>query len=53
MTKYAAPGEPGSVVAFQPRYDHFIGGAYVPPMKSQSFENPTPVTGQTFTEIAR
>src|ERR1700749_5092285 len=53
MTKYAAPGEAGSVVTYRPRYDHFIGGEYVPPASGKYFENPTPVTGQTFTEIAR
>jgi aldehyde dehydrogenase len=53
MARYAAPGEPGSIVTFQPRYDHFIGGEYVPPAKGRYFENPTPVTGGTFTEIAR
>jgi aldehyde dehydrogenase len=53
MTTYAAPGTPGSVVRYRPRYDHFIGGEYVPPVNGQYFENPTPVTGQAFTEIAR
>jgi aldehyde dehydrogenase len=53
MSTYAAPGTPGSVVRYQPRYDHFIGGEYVPPAKGRYFENPTPVTGQVFTEIAR
>src|SRR6201986_4423676 len=53
MTKYAAPGEAGSVVTYRPRYDHFIGGEYVPPASGKYFENPTPVTGETFTEIAR
>src|SRR3954449_4349270 len=53
MAKYAPPGTEGSVVSFKPRYDHFIGGEYVPPAKGQYFENPTPVTGETFTEIAR
>lgn len=53
MTKYAAPGTPGSVVAYEARYDHFIGGEYVPPAKGGYFANQTPVTGKTFTEIAR
>ena len=53
MTKYAAPGEAGSVVSYRPRYDHFIGGEYVPPASGKYFENPTPITGQVFTEIAR
>ncbi|HWO66357.1 MAG TPA: aldehyde dehydrogenase [Umezawaea sp.] len=53
MAEFAAPGQPGSVVAYQERYDHFIGGEYVAPAKGAYFENPTPVTGQVFTEIAR
>ncbi|SDJ60285.1 aldehyde dehydrogenase [Lentzea albidocapillata subsp. violacea] len=53
MAKYAAPGQPGSVVTYRDRYDHFIGGEYVPPAKGQYFANPTPVTGENFTEIAR
>jgi aldehyde dehydrogenase len=53
MARYAAPGESGSIVSYESRYDHFIGGEYVPPAKGQYFDNPTPVTGQTFTEIAR
>ncbi|MFJ8825894.1 aldehyde dehydrogenase family protein [Streptomyces sp. NPDC102467] len=53
MTRYAAPGTEGSVVSYQARYDHFIGGAYVPPARGQYFENPSPVNGQPFTEIAR
>jgi aldehyde dehydrogenase len=53
MAKYATPGDTDSVVTFKPRYDNFIGGDYVAPVKGQYFENPTPVTGQTFTEVAR
>jgi aldehyde dehydrogenase len=53
MTKYAAPGENGSPATYRTRYDHYIGGEYSPPAKGQYFENPTPVTGQAFTEIAR
>ncbi|MEV8020038.1 aldehyde dehydrogenase family protein [Streptomyces sp. NPDC086554] len=53
MTRYAAPGTEGAVVSYQARYDHFIGGEYVPPARGQYFENPSPVNGQPFTEIAR
>src|SRR5205823_1558087 len=53
MARYAAPGEPGSAVSFRPRYDHYIGGEFVPPAEGRYFENLTPVTGQPFTEIAR
>ncbi|MGW0734847.1 acetaldehyde dehydrogenase ExaC [Streptomyces sp. NPDC002851] len=53
MTRYAAPGTEGAVVSYQSRYDHYIGGEYVPPARGQYFENPSPVNGQTFTEVAR
>lgn len=53
MTRYANPGSEGSIVSYQPRYDHWIGGEYVPPARGEYFENPTPITGQPFTEIAR
>ncbi|GAA2173931.1 aldehyde dehydrogenase family protein [Agrococcus versicolor] len=53
MTVYARPGAEGSVVSYESRYDHYIGGRYVPPVKGQYFENPTPITGQTFCEVAR
>ncbi|MDR7382213.1 aldehyde dehydrogenase family protein [Promicromonospora iranensis] len=53
MTVYAAPGTEGAVVTFRPRYDHWIGGEYVPPANGQYFENPSPVNGRTFTEVAR
>lgn len=53
MTIYTPPGSDGAIVNYQSRYDHYIGGEYVPPAKGQYFENPSPVTGRTFTEIAR
>ncbi|UQA97201.1 acetaldehyde dehydrogenase ExaC [Streptomyces halobius] len=53
MPRYANPGSADAVMNYRPRYDHWIGGAYVPPAGGQYFENPTPVNGQTFTEIAR
>ena len=53
MTVYAAPGQPGAIAEYKPRYDHWIGGEYVAPSSGEYFENPSPVTGQTFTEVAR
>lgn len=40
-------------VEFKKRYDNFIGGEFVAPAKGMYFENPSPVTGQTFCEVAR
>ena len=53
MTVYARPGTEGSLMNFQARYDNYIGGEWVAPAKGRYFENPTPVTGQTFCEVAR
>ncbi len=53
MSRYAAPGSDGAVMNYQSRYDHWIGGGYVAPKQGGYFENPTPVTGASFTEIAR
>ena len=53
MTTYTAPGQSGSPVSVASRYGNFIGGEFVPPSKGQYFENPSPVNGQPFTEIAR
>ncbi|GJF08360.1 aldehyde dehydrogenase [Mycolicibacterium cyprinidarum] len=53
MTVYARPGTDGSLMSFKPRYENFIGGQWVPPSAGRYFENPTPITGQVFCEIAR
>ncbi|WP_454293609.1 acetaldehyde dehydrogenase ExaC [Salana multivorans] len=53
MTVYAAPGTEGSLVTYRARYDHYIGGEFVPPKNGRYFEDITPITGQPFTEIAR
>jgi len=53
MTVYAQPGAEGSVVTYKPRYDNWIGGEYVAPVKGQYFENPSPVNGKVFCEVAR
>ncbi|MGO4636645.1 aldehyde dehydrogenase family protein [Streptomyces sp. 2RAF24] len=53
MTRYAAPGTEGSIMSYEPRYDHWIGGEYVAPARGRYFENPSPVDGRAFTEVAR
>ncbi|KLU08906.1 MULTISPECIES: aldehyde dehydrogenase family protein [Kocuria] len=52
-TVYAQPGTEGSKITFKPRYEHWIGGEWVPPVKGQYFENISPVNGKPFTEVAR
>ncbi|GGR84027.1 aldehyde dehydrogenase family protein [Streptomyces nojiriensis] len=53
MARYAAPGTEGALMTYASRYDHFIGGEYVPPARGRYFENPSPVNGRVFAEVAR
>jgi len=53
MTVYAAPGTPGAKVTFKPRYENWIGGEWVAPVKGQYFEDISPVNGKPFAEVAR
>jgi aldehyde dehydrogenase len=49
---FVAPGQPGSLVDVKPRYENFIGGRWVAPVKGQYMKDISPVTGQPFTEVA-
>jgi aldehyde dehydrogenase/alcohol dehydrogenase len=53
MPVFANPGAEGAIMSFESRYENFIGGKWVPPVKGQYFENPSPVNGKTFCEVAR
>ncbi len=53
MTVYANPGTPDAVFTYNHRYDNFIGGEYVAPVRGQYFENPSPVNGKIFCEVSR
>jgi aldehyde dehydrogenase len=50
---YANPGSENSVVTFKSRYENFIGGKWVAPVKGNYFTNTTPVTGEAICEIPR
>src|SRR5579872_2183092 len=50
---YANPGTEGSIVSFAPRYDNFIGGDWVAPAQGEYFDNPSPVDGKVFCQVAR
>jgi aldehyde dehydrogenase len=51
--RYSRPNSSGAKVSFESRYDNFIGGQWVRPVRGQYFENITPVTGKPFCEVAR
>jgi aldehyde dehydrogenase len=48
---YEAPGMPRSPVSLERRYENFIGGKWVPPVRGEYAENVTPVTGEAFTKV--
>jgi aldehyde dehydrogenase len=50
---YASPGQKDSLITFKKRYENFIGGEWVSPVRGEYFNNVTPVTGQVFCEVAR
>ena len=50
---YAAPGTENSVVSFKSRYENYIGGEWVAPVKGQYFDNVSPVNNEVFCEIPR
>lgn len=50
---YTKPGESESIVVVKPRYENFIGGKWVPPVRGEYSSNLSPVTGRAFTQVAR
>jgi aldehyde dehydrogenase len=48
-----ALSELSSKIRIRPRYDNFIGGQWVVPVRGQYFTNLTPVTGKPLCEVAR
>ncbi|GAB3661748.1 acetaldehyde dehydrogenase ExaC [Ramlibacter alkalitolerans] len=50
---FAKPGAAGAPVAFKTRYDNFIGGRFVAPVRGQYFDVLTPINGQPYTQAAR
>ncbi|MGO2051947.1 aldehyde dehydrogenase [Glutamicibacter sp. 287] len=53
MSVYANPNTDGALVNFKSRYENYIGGEWVAPVKGMYFENVTPITGKSFCEVAR
>ena len=44
---------PGGAVSLRARYDNFIGGKWVAPVKGRYFTDPSPVDGKTLAQVAR
>ena len=49
----AAPVEIGAKVQFKTKYENFIGGKWVAPVKGGYFDVITPITGKVYTKAAR
>ena len=50
---YAAPGAAGAKIAYKAKYDNFIGGKWVAPVKGEYFKVVTPINGESYTMAAR
>ena len=50
---YAMPGQDGAKLQFKTRYDNFIGGKWVAPVKGQYFDVVSPINGKVYTQAAR
>jgi aldehyde dehydrogenase len=50
---YAFPGQAGAKVQYKAKYDNFIGGKWVAPVKGEYFDVITPITGKPYTKAAR
>ncbi|KML40618.1 aldehyde dehydrogenase family protein [Cytobacillus firmus] len=50
---YANPNTAGALVNFKERYENFIGGEWVAPVKGQYLDVISPVTGKVFTTVPR
>ncbi len=51
--QYTNPNTAGAVVSFRERYDNFIGGEWIAPVRGAYFDNVSPVNGKSFCEVAR
>lgn len=50
---YANPNTTGSLVSFNARYENYINGEWLAPVKGQYFSNRTPITDEVICEIPR
>jgi len=51
--RYAPPHTPGAKVEYRHRYDNFIHGRFVAPLKGEYFDVVTPIDGTVYTRAAR
>ena len=51
--RYVPPGQPGSIVKVEPRYENFIGGKWLAPTEGRYGVDLSPATGRPITEVAQ
>ena len=51
--RYVPPGQPGSIVKVDPRYENFIGGKWLAPTDGRYQVDLSPATGRPITEVAQ
>jgi aldehyde dehydrogenase len=51
MMKYTPPGQSGSIVSVEARYENFIGGKWLPPATGKYRANLSPATAQPICEV--
>jgi len=52
VMKYVPPGQAGSIVSVEPRYENFIGGKWMPPTAGKYRVNLSPATAKPICEVA-
>ncbi|MEO5797588.1 MAG: aldehyde dehydrogenase family protein [Rhodoferax sp.] len=50
---YPNPGSASAPLQFKKRYDNFIGGKWVAPVKGEYLDAISPINGQVFTQVAQ
>ena len=50
---YSLPNTPDAKIQFKAKYDNFIGGKWVAPLKGAYFDVITPISGRPYTKAAR
>ena len=50
---YALPGSADAKIQYKSKYENFIGGKWVAPVKGEYFDVITPITGKAYTQAAR
>jgi aldehyde dehydrogenase len=50
---YVPPGQPGSIVTVKARYDNYVGGRWVAPVKGDYMVDLSPVNGKPICKVAK